>query len=105
MTSRIWRSDDQEKRNFHVATDEVVEKCGGVLPLRRDKENEVLQGPFKEMLLETMKGGYFSVTISRALKWRELRVVHGPLQKMEVWEKAARSSEVVVEEFALFVRI
>ena len=36
------------KRNFQIATGDVLEGGDGRLSLENDKESEVLQGPFRE---------------------------------------------------------
>ena len=74
-------------------TEDAMESGDGVLPVRRDKENEVLQRPFQEQVLETMQGYVKkNITTSRALKLRSIRVVLGLQQNMDTEERATQLS-------------
>ena len=57
-------------RTLQIATEDVL-KNDGVPSLGGDKDNDVMQGRFREELLETTQGSGFSVTLSRAQKTRE----------------------------------
>ena len=47
----------------------------------------MMQGPFREDLLEVIQGSDFSVTVNRAFKLREIRVVHGRWQRTDTTDK------------------
>ena len=55
------RGDAQENKKLQIAIEDLMGGGDGRLPLESDKGKEVLQGPFKEELLETMQGFGFQL--------------------------------------------
>ena len=70
-----------------------MENGDGRLSLENDKEKAVLHAPPREELLETVQASGFTVTVSRALKLREINVAHGLWKEMDTTENGALAKE------------
>ena len=89
LTCRIWRRDEQEKRNFQIATEDAMEDSDGCTVAQQGQREGSAQKTVKERFARTKLVSGFSVSLSRVLVLRANHVVHGLWQRMDTIADAA----------------